>query len=141
MFFGLTNLLTIFQTIINKILWDLINTREVASFIDDIIVGIEKKKRYDEVVEKVVKRLAENNLYVKPEKCKQKVREVAFLGVVIGLERIKIEKERVKEVVNQPTPKEVKEIQKFLRLANYYQCFIKDFVFIFRPLHDLVKQD
>ena len=68
----------------NKILWDLINTREVASFIDDIIVGTEGKERHDEVVEEAVKSLAENDLYVNPEKYKWKVREVGFLGVVIG---------------------------------------------------------
>ena len=51
MFFGLTNPLAMFQTIMNKILWDLINTGEVASFIDNIIVGIEEKKRHNEIVE------------------------------------------------------------------------------------------
>jgi len=54
----------------NEILWDLINTGEMASFIDDIIVGTEEEKGHDEVVEKVVKRLAENDLYVKPERYK-----------------------------------------------------------------------
>ena len=68
MFFGLTNSPTTFQTMMNEILWNLINTREVASFIDDIIVEIEKKE-HDEVVEEVVKQLAENNLYIKSEKC------------------------------------------------------------------------
>ena len=70
MFFGLTNSPAMFQTIMNKILWDLINTGKVASFIDDVIVETEKEEGYDEVGEKVVKKLAENNLYVKPEKCK-----------------------------------------------------------------------
>jgi len=55
---------------INEILWDLINIEKIASFIDDIIVGTEKKKEYNEIVEEVVKRLAENNLYVKLEKYK-----------------------------------------------------------------------
>jgi len=56
----------------NEILWDLINTREVASFIDDVIVGIKKEEGYDKVVE-VVKRLLENDFYVKPGKCKWKI--------------------------------------------------------------------
>jgi len=59
-----------FQMIMNKILQDLINTGEVVSFIDNIIVEIEKKNRHDEVVKEIVKRLTENNLYIKPEKCK-----------------------------------------------------------------------
>jgi len=60
-------------------------------------------------------------LYVKLEKCKWKVKEVGFLRVVMGLDRIKIEKEKVKRVLDWPTSKEAKNIQKFLGLTNYYQ--------------------
>ena len=126
---------------INKILWNLINTGEVVSFIDDVIVGTEDKEGYDKVVEEVVKRLAENNLYIKLEKSKQKVRKIGFLEVVIRLEEIKIEKEKIKRVLDWPIPKEVKNIQKFLGLINYYQQFIKDFAAIAKPLHNLVKKD
>ena len=70
MFFELTNSPVIFQTMMNEILQDLINTGEVASFIDNIIVRIEEEEDHDEIVEKVVRRLAENNLYGKLEKCK-----------------------------------------------------------------------
>jgi len=69
-FFRLTNFPATFQTMMNQILWDLINTRKVASFIDDIIVETKEEEGHEEVVVKVVKRLAENNLYVKPEKYK-----------------------------------------------------------------------
>ena len=54
------------------------------NFIDNIIVETKDEKGYDEVIEEVVKRLVEDNLYIKPKKCKWKVREVEFLGVVIG---------------------------------------------------------
>jgi len=70
MFFKLTNLLATFQTMMNKILWDLINIGKVVSFIDNIIVGTEEEKGHDKIVEEVIKRLAENDLYVKLEKCK-----------------------------------------------------------------------
>ena len=64
---------------------------------------------------------------------KGKVREVGFLGVVIGPEGIKIEKEKEKDILDWPTLKEVKDVQKFLGLVNYYQWFIKDFTTIARP--------
>ena len=70
MFFGLTNSLAMFQAMINKLLKNLINIGKVAAFIDDVIVGIEDEKEHDELVAEVVKRLEENDLYVKPEKCK-----------------------------------------------------------------------
>ena len=141
MFFGLTNSLATFQAMMNELLRDLINTGKVAVFIDDVIVGTESEEGHDELVAEVIKRLEENDLYMKPEKCKWKVREVEFLGVVIGPEGIKMEKEKVKGVLEWPTPKCVKDVQKFLGLANYYRRFIEGFTTVARPLHDLVKKD
>ena len=92
----------------------------MASFIDNIIIGTEREEEHDKIVEEVVKRLAENNLYVKPEKCKWKMKKVEFLEVVIEPEGIKIEEEKVKGVLDWPTPKRVKDVQRFLKLANYY---------------------
>ena len=70
MFFGLTNLPAMFQTMMNELLRDLINTEKVTAFIDDVIVGIEMENRHDEIVVEIIKRLEENDLYVKLEKCK-----------------------------------------------------------------------
>ena len=70
MFFRLTNSPAIFQTIMNKILWDFINIGKVASFIDNVIIGTEKEKEYNKLVEEIVKRLVENDLYIKLEKYK-----------------------------------------------------------------------
>ena len=67
-FFRLTNSPVMFQTIMNEILQDLINTRKIASFIDNMIIRIEEEKGHDELVEEVVKRLAENDLYIKQKK-------------------------------------------------------------------------
>ena len=120
---------------------DLINTEKVAVFIDDVIVETETEEGHDELVVEVVKRLEENDLYVKLEKCKWKVREVEFLGVVIRPEGIRMEKDKVKGVLEWLTPKCVKDIQKFLGLANYYRQFIKGCATVARPLHDLVKKD
>ena len=92
-------------------------------------------------MKEVVKRLAKNDLYVKLEKYKWKIREVGFLRVVIGPERIKIKKEKVKGILDWLTLKEVKDIQKFLKLVNYYCWFIKDFAVIVRLLHNMVKKD
>ena len=69
-FFRLTNLLVIFQVIINKLLRDLINIGKVVAFIDNVIVRIENKERHNELVVEIVKRLEENNLYMKLEKYK-----------------------------------------------------------------------
>ena len=68
MFFRLTNSPATFQAMINELLRDLINTRKVAAFIDDVIVGMETEEGHDKLVAEVIRRLEENNLYVKLEK-------------------------------------------------------------------------
>ena len=88
----------------------MINTEEVASLIKNIIVGTEGEKEHNEVVEKVIKRLAKNNLYVKPEKCKWKLKEVGFLGVVIGPDRIKIKEKKMKGVLDWPESQEYTKV-------------------------------
>ena len=118
----------------NELLRDLINIEKVWSFIDVIIVETEIDEEHDELVEEILKRLEENNLYMKPEKCRWKIREVDFLGVVIGLEGIKIKEEKVKLVLDWPVSKSVKNIQKFLR-------FVEEFVKIVKPLHKLTRKE
>jgi len=100
MFFRMTNLLAIFQAIINEILRDIINERKVAIFMDNVLVKIEIKKEHNKIVEEILKRLEENNLYVKPEKCVWKVRKIVFLGVVIGPNKIEMEKKKVDRVLS-----------------------------------------
>jgi len=95
MFFGLTNSPATFQAMMNDLLRDLVVEEKVAVFIDDVMVATETEEGHDEIVEEVLKRLEENDLFVKPEKCVWKVREVEFLGVIIGEDRVKMEKEKV----------------------------------------------
>jgi len=68
MYFGLTNSLVTFQTMMNNLFCDMINQENTATFIDNIIVATEIEEGYNKVVE-VLKQLEENNLFVKPEKC------------------------------------------------------------------------
>jgi len=99
MFFGMTNLPATFQVMMNEILRDLINEGKVAAFIDDVLVGMEIEEGHDKVVEEILRRLEENDLYVKPEKCAWKVRKIGFLGVVIGPNGIEMEEEKVDGVL------------------------------------------
>ena len=99
----------------------------MVTFIDDILVAMDTEEGHNELVKKVLKGLEENDLFVKLEKCKWKVREVEFLGVVISPKGVEMQKEKVKGVLKWPASRNVKEMQKFLGLTNYYRRFIKDF--------------
>jgi len=79
MFFGMTNLLAIFQVMINEILRDFINEGKVAMFVDNVLVGTEIEEGHDKIIKEVLRRLEENDLYIKPEKCVWKARKIGFL--------------------------------------------------------------
>jgi len=70
MYFGLTNSPATFQAMMNDLFRDLINQGDTATFIDNILVATDTKEGHDELVEEVLRRLEENNLFVKLEKCK-----------------------------------------------------------------------
>ena len=132
MFFGMTNSPATFQAMMNEILRNLINEEKVAVFVDDVLVGTETEEGHDEIVEEILKRLEENDLYIKPEKCMWKVQKIGFLGIVIGPNGIEMEKEKVDGVLSWPKPKNIKDVRKFLGLANYYRRFIKHFAQVAR---------
>ena len=68
-FFGITNSPTMFQAMMNEILRDLINEGKVVAFVDNVLVGTETEEGHNEIVEEILRRLEENNLYIKLEKC------------------------------------------------------------------------
>jgi len=141
MFFRMTNSPATFQAMMNEILRDMINERKVAAFVDDVLVGTETEEEHDKVVEEVLRRLEENDLYVKPEKCMWKVRKVPFLGVVMGEGKVEIEEDKVEGVLKWPTPQCVRDVRKFLGLANYYRRFVKDFAKVALPMNRLTRKD
>jgi len=77
------------------LLRDIIEAGDVAVFIDDIMVGTEIEEGHDNIAEEVLRRMVENDLFVKSEKCVWKVRKIGFLEVMIGSDRVKMEMEKV----------------------------------------------
>jgi len=141
MFFGITNSPAMFQAMMNEILRDLINEGKVAAFVNDVLVETETEEGHDEIVEEILRRLEENDLYIKPEKCMWKARKIGFLGVVIGPNRIEMEVEKVEGVLSWLQLKNMKDVRKFLGLANYYRRFIKDFAQVARLMNVLTWKD
>jgi len=141
MFFGITNSPATFQAMMNEILRDLINEGKVAAFVDNVLVGTETEEEHDKIVKEILKKLEENDLYIKPEKYVWKVQKIGFLDVVIGPNGIEMEKEKVDGVLSWLEPKNIKDVRKFLDLANYYRRFIKDFARVARPMNMLTRKD
>ncbi|THH06470.1 hypothetical protein EW145_g4066 [Phellinidium pouzarii] len=141
MTFGLCNAPSTFQNMMNDIFYDLITKGVVIIYIDDILIFTETMEENDEVVEEVLRRLLENDLFLKPEKCKFGQMSVEFLGIRIGNGEIQMVEEKVQGVRDWPVPTKLKEVESFLGFANFYRRFIKDFSKIAQPLNLLKKKD
>ena len=46
--------------------------------------------------------------------------------------------DKIKVVKEQKTPTKIKEVESFLGFVNFYQCFIKNFSYIVKPLNELI---
>jgi len=138
--FGLKNAPATFQHFINDVLSDYLDDF-VISYIDDILIYSNSLEEHHEHVKKVLKKLLENDLYIKLEKCEFDVTETTFLGYILSKDGLKVDPEKVKAILDWPVPSNVKEIQSFIGLCNYYRIFIKDFAKIARPLHKLTRKN
>jgi len=121
MSFRLTNIVATFYIMMNNLLRNLINSGSVAFFMDNVLVAMDTDKRHDEILEEVLKRIKENYLYVKLEKYIWKIKDVEFLGVMLELDRVKMENKKIKKYLDWLTLRRVNNMQKFLKLANYYR--------------------
>jgi len=138
--FGLTNAPSTFQDMMNHVLSDLLDVG-VLAYMDDILVFAVTREEHDRLVTEVFQRLRDNGLAVSPEKCVWRAQEVEFLGYVIGREGIKMANNKVEAVLSWKTPGSLTEVQLFLSFANFYQCFIKDYSKVARPLAELTKKN
>jgi Reverse transcriptase (RNA-dependent DNA polymerase) len=138
MFFGLTNLPATFQTMMDDIFQEEIAQGWVKIYMDDIIIATEDdEEEHTRCVNQVLKKLEEHDLYLKPEKCNFHVKEVEYLGIVIGQGQVKMDPTKVKGITEWPVPTSVKEVRSFLGFCNFYRVFIPHFSDKSRPLNDL----
>lgn len=138
--FGLTNAPATFMRLINDILNPHLDEFVIA-FIDDILIYSKTKEEHEQHIKQVLEILRQHQLYAKGSKsefCKQ---HVSFLGYEIGVDGIRMEKEKVKAVCEWPAPKNVQEVMEFEGFAGFYRHFIKDFSRIMSPLTDLKRKD
>jgi hypothetical protein len=141
MFFGLTNSPATFQALMNLIFADLIAKGVVAVYLDNILIYTKMIKEHCKVTRKVLHYLDENNLYLRPAKCKFECTEVEYLGMFIRENYVSMNSAKVQAVTDWPNPRNLKDIRGFPGFANFYRCFIEGFAHIARPLNDLTKKD
>jgi len=137
--FGLKNAPAIFQSFINSVLRPFLE-KSVILYLDDILIYSNSLDDHHQTVREVLKKLIDNNLYAKLSKCEFDKEEVEFLGHIISGSGVSTDPKKIKSIKEWPIPKNVKEVQRFLGLCNYYRRFVRNFAAIAKPLHALTKK-
>jgi hypothetical protein len=138
--FGLKSAPSTFQRMMNNVLSELIGDRCLV-YMDDILIIGENLREHNQKLRGVFQKLREYNLKIEPDKCEFLKEELNYLGHVVTSEGVRPDENKIKAVVEFPTPKTQKDIKSFLGLAGYYRKFISDFSAIARPLTNLLKKE
>jgi Reverse transcriptase (RNA-dependent DNA polymerase) len=142
MFFGLTNSPATFQTMMDAIFREEVASGDIIIYMDDILIATTGSlTQHHNKVAQILKKLQDNNLFLKPEKCQFYKQEVEYLGIIVGKGQVKMDPVKVKGIIDWPVPTNVSELRSFLGFGNYYKDFIPFYSRITRPLHDLTKKN
>jgi hypothetical protein len=141
MFFGMCNSPATFQSMMDSIFADLIEGAIVIVYMDDIFLFAKTPEQLEENTKKVLQRLRENDLYLKPWKCEFCKTKIEWLGLIIEEGKISMDPGKLKGISEWPVPKTVKQTRGFLGFGNFYRRFIKGFSNIVQPLNNLLRKD
>ena len=133
---GLRNAPATFQSLMDLVLSGLQGV-ELYVYLDDIIVFASDLEEHDKKFRRLMKRLDEANLTIKPSKCQFLQRETSFLGHIGGNGQIRSDPKKIEAVRDFPTPINKRKVKQFYGLASYYRRFIKNFAAIAYPLPQL----
>ena len=124
MFFGLCNSLATFQAMMNDILKDELNNGWVIVYMDDILIFSKMKEGLEEMTKRVLQRLHENDLYLKPGKCEFCKTQIEYLGFIIKEGKMSMDPGKLNGIQEWPVLKNMKQVRSWLGFGKFYQKFI-----------------
>src|SRR5713101_7035345 len=127
MFFGRTNSPTMFQSMMNELFKDLIDTGFIFIYMDDILITIKTMEQHRELVKQVLQHLKDNNLFLKPEKCDFEKEQMDYLGLILKPGHIAMDPVKLQGITDWPIPCNLRDVRAFLGFAGYYHHFIRNF--------------
>lgn len=137
--FGLCNAPATLQHFVNDIFRDYLDLYVIV-YLDDILIFSSTVDDHRRHVRNVLSRLRQHGLYAKPETCEFELQCIQFLGLIISVEGIKMDPQKVTAILDWPAPVDKKGVQCFIGFVNFYRKFIRGFSAIIAPITELTKQ-
>jgi hypothetical protein len=116
--FWLTNAPTTYMCLMNNILNKYLD-KFVIVFIDDILVYSNIKGKYKDHIRLVLQVLRDHQLYVKYNKCDFFHREIQYLGHIISKQRVVVDLQKIKAIVDWTSLQNISEVRSFMGLVEY----------------------
>jgi Reverse transcriptase (RNA-dependent DNA polymerase). len=138
--FGLHSAPATFQRLLDRIISPELEPHAFA-YLDDIIVLGETFEDHLENLKEVFRRLRMANLKLNPDKCQFCRKSLKYLGHMVTAEGIRTDPEKVEAIQKFPTPKNVREVRRFLGTASWYRRFVPSFSEVVAPLTRLLKKN
>ena len=136
--FGVNSAVSIFQRTIENLFADLPGC---VVYIDDILITGETDEEHMENLRRVLQRLEEAGMKLKPNKVELMSDTVTYLGHQISAKGVSPTDEKVRAIKTAVRPNDVSELQSFIGSANYLRKFIPHFADKMAPLYALLKLD
>lgn len=137
--FGLKNAPSTFERLMDFVLAGL-KEESILVYMDDILIASSTIEEHLEKLEMVFKRLRQYNLKLKPSKCQFLKTSVTYLGYLFDQGGVRPDPKNVEAILNFPTPKDIKGVQSFLGMVNFYRRFIPFAADLTKPLTLLLKK-
>jgi hypothetical protein len=113
----------------------------ILIYINDILIFLQSTKKHVKHVKLILKRLRKFNLFVKFNKCSFHISHVTFLDFRMSLDDILMQKNRIVVVKKWSLLKSYKNVQFFIKFANFYRCLMYNFFWVLIDLTSLFKKD
>ena len=136
--FGFRNSGTIFQAVMTQILAKY-SVPWLVNYIDDNAFGAKDFHQMCERLEVALNIMQTHNIRLKPTKCSFGFKEFEYLGHLVSKDGIRIDPERIKEIVEWPAPKCLKDVRSFLGVIGFFRRHIGKYATIALPLFKLME--
>ncbi|KAI7789793.1 hypothetical protein IRJ41_013744 [Triplophysa rosa] len=137
--FGLKNAPATFQRLMETVLGEA-RRKMCFVYIDDIIVYLPSVTQHFCDIQSVLRRLETTGLTINLKKSKFCLQEITFLGHVVSVQGISADPSKTQAIHAYPVPTNLKEVQRFLGLAEWYHQFVPNFSRTAEPLNSLKKK-
>ena len=138
--FDLYNIFKTFQIFINKTFQEYLDDFCII-YLNDIFVYNNSKAKHIEHVNKILFKLKKTDLYLNIDKCEFHVITIKYLNLIIIIENIQMNSDKIKAILKWKIFKTIKNIQTFLDFVNFYRRFIHKYFNLTRFLTALIRQN